>query len=233
MPRVAGLLPLTERDIHACILPRLRSLRLHASFGPGHSCGGRWRPYASIFGGINFLHDNDFQIGSSDPSLTGFSVIPAKMFFDPGGIVGAAVGYDWGSFAAEAELSGRRGIFDHEEIFVGSIPLDGHYDAISVMANAYYRFHNDTHFIPYVGAGAGVAFLSAKVTPSGAPPSTSARPAQRSKPSPASPSLWASGPNLGSSIVILRPTAPLIRSTSAACRAQPISATIPATCLSG
>lgn len=137
---------------------------------PGIAAAEGGGPYASIFGGINFLHDNDFQIGSSDPSLTGFSVIPAKMFFDPGGIVGAAVGYDWGSFAAEAELSGRRGIFDHEEIFVGSIPLDGHYDAISVMANAYYRFHNDTHFIPYVGAGAGVAFLSAKVTPSGAPP---------------------------------------------------------------
>jgi opacity protein-like surface antigen len=137
---------------------------------PGIAAAEGGGPYASIFGGINFLHDNDFQIGSSDPSLTGFSVIPAKMFFDPGGIVGAAVGYDWGSFAAEAELSGRRGMFDHEEIFVGSIPLDGHYDAISVMANAYYRFHNDTHFIPYVGAGAGVAFLSAKVTPSGASP---------------------------------------------------------------
>jgi opacity protein-like surface antigen len=126
-------------------------------------------PYASVFGGINILHDNDFQIGSSDPSLTGFSVLPAKMFFDAGGAVGAAVGYDWGSFAAEAELSGRRGMFDHEEIFVGAIPLEGHYDAISLMANGYYRFHNDTRFIPYVGLGAGVAFLSAKVTPSGAP----------------------------------------------------------------
>jgi opacity protein-like surface antigen len=126
-------------------------------------------PYASVFGGINFLHDNDFQIGSSDPSLTGFSALPAKMFFDPGGTVGAAVGYDWGSFAAEAELSGRRGTFDREVMPFGTIPLDGHYDAVSLMANAYYRFHNETRFIPYVGAGAGVAFLSAKVTPAGQP----------------------------------------------------------------
>lgn len=128
-------------------------------------------PYASVFGGINVLHDNDFEINSSDPSITGFSTLPGKMFFDPSGIVGAAVGYNWGAFAAEAELAGRRGLFNREELSgVGTIPLGGRYDAISVMANVYYRFHNETRFVPYVGAGAGVAFLSANVTPPGAPP---------------------------------------------------------------
>lgn len=126
-------------------------------------------PYASVFGGANFNHDTDFNIVSSDPSLTGFSSLPGTMYFDAGGVIGGAVGYRWGAFAAEAELSGRRGAFDREELPIGAIPLSGHYDAVSLMANAYYRFENSTVFVPYVGAGAGVAFLSAEVTSAGGP----------------------------------------------------------------
>ena len=49
-------------------------------------------PYASVFGGANFNHDTDFNIVSSDPSLTGFSSLPGTMYFDAGGVIGGAVG---------------------------------------------------------------------------------------------------------------------------------------------
>jgi opacity protein-like surface antigen len=125
--------------------------------------------YVSAFGGGNFLHQNDFDIRSSNPALTGFSTLPATMHFDPGGVVGGTVGYRWGSLAAEAELSGRRGMFEREDLPTGPIPLEGRYDAVSLMANVYYRFQNDMGFVPYLGTGAGVAFLSAKVSPPGSP----------------------------------------------------------------
>lgn len=126
-------------------------------------------PYASIFGGINILHDDDFEIRPVDPGLVGFDALPASMFFKPGGAVGGAVGYRWGNFAAEGEVSLRRGRFEREELPFGTIQIDGRYDATSLMANAYYRFANNSPFTPYVGAGAGVAFLSASVQPDGAP----------------------------------------------------------------
>lgn len=121
--------------------------------------------YASIFGGGNFLHDSDFVLRSSAPDITKFSQLDGTMHFNAGAIAGGAFGYRWNSLALEAELSGRRGQFDREDLPFGTIPLDGHYDAVSLMANAYYRFPSVGSIVPYVGAGAGVAFLSAEVIP--------------------------------------------------------------------
>ena len=81
-------------------------------------------------------------------------------FFDPddfttGFSVGAAVGYDFGQFRIEGELSHRTADVD-----VPDIVYDANVSASSLMANAWYDVDTGTRFTPYIGGGLGVAMVT-------------------------------------------------------------------------
>jgi opacity protein-like surface antigen len=71
-----------------------------------------------------------------------------------GMVVGASAGYSWDmGLAAEAEFAYRRNGLD-EDVFSGvSTDVHGTLSSYTLMANGYYRFHNDTPFTPYIGGG--------------------------------------------------------------------------------
>lgn len=73
----------------------------------------------------------------------------------------AAIGYDFGSFRAEAEFGRTENDSDRFNItspFMASIPQDGETDITRYMANAYYDFGSRSAWIrPFVGAGIGAA----------------------------------------------------------------------------
>lgn len=143
-----------------------------AALAAGEAQAGEDGPYVSVFGGVSLPQDTDMEIRPTDPSLFGIAFIPATIYFDPSGVGGAAVGYQWNSLAFEGEVAFRREQVDSERIPFSPdpIPLEGHQDATTLMANVYYNFDNDSRFTPYVGAGAGVAFLSLKAGTPGSPP---------------------------------------------------------------
>lgn len=126
-------------------------------------------PYVSLLGGVNLLHTNEFEVRASDPVAAGFSSMLSTMHFDAGPMVGGAIGYEMGDFSVEGELSARRGKIDKQELPFGTIDQEGYAQAIALMGNGVYRMSNSSAFTPYLGVGAGVAFLSVRVTTPGAP----------------------------------------------------------------
>lgn len=115
-------------------------------------------PYLSLSAGANFLSDVEAVGG-----LGGAENRVVEFESDPGPAVGGAIGYRhglgaWGAVRGEAEIAYRtNGIGDLE---FNSVPQDesGSTSALSGMVNLYYDLTqwNDT-FVPYLGAGVGVA----------------------------------------------------------------------------
>lgn len=114
---------------------------------PGYAEG----MYVSGSAGMTFLDDSSFDDGFD----TG------KMTFDPGfGTVGA-LGVQKNMIRVEAEI-GFRGSSTDKVYFDGdprAYSLNGDLFAMSLMANAYYDLHFDSKFSPFIGAGAGVAYV--------------------------------------------------------------------------
>ena len=124
--------------------------------------------YASIFGGGNFLSD------ASNTDATGFDV---KSSFDAGFDFGASLGIAFApSWRAEAEIAFRQNDLDKLTITndaglgvaVGLGSLNGlsaagtgDVGALSFMANLFYDFAASGPFVPYIGAGVGMAQISA------------------------------------------------------------------------
>ena len=81
--------------------------------------------------------------------------------FDTGIGVEAAMGYDFGMFRAEGEIGYRKNDVDTFSILGVSLVGGGDIDALSFMVNGYLDFENQTALTPYIGAGVGVAKVSA------------------------------------------------------------------------
>lgn len=97
--------------------------------------------------GMNLTHDADWGPSGSTLELT----------FDPGYAVGGFVGYEFGNgWRTEGELTYRVNDVDG---FL-NLNADGDVSSIALMANGFYDFDLGSPFVPYVGGGIGVAYLS-------------------------------------------------------------------------
>jgi opacity protein-like surface antigen len=99
--------------------------------------------YASVIGGVNFTHDGEFAGVGVDSE------------FDTGYVVGGNVGYDFGDYRLEGEISYRANDLDN----IGGFDFSpSSITTTALMANAFYDFDTGSPFVPYAGVGLGVGF---------------------------------------------------------------------------
>lgn len=104
--------------------------------------------YYGAHGGLNLAHDADATDG----------VVTEEVAYDLGFAFGGFVGYDLGNgLRLEGEVTYRVNDFDT----LGGISFGGDVSSLALMANGFYDFDSGSPFVPYVGAGAGVANVSA------------------------------------------------------------------------
>lgn len=104
--------------------------------------------YFSALGGVSILHDSDID-GS-----------PLTLEYDNGWNAGGAIGYNFGVFRTEFEVSYRHNDLDSLAANGASIDADGSITSTSFLINNALDLHNKTAFTPYLGVGLGVAKLS-------------------------------------------------------------------------
>ncbi|WP_279350781.1 outer membrane protein, partial [Erythrobacter litoralis] len=122
--------------------------------------------YIGVEGGAMIVEDMDLDVGLDE------GADQASLDFDYGYDVGGFVGYDFGAFRLEAEVSYRDA--DLDEVTVGTsglpagavsqsfapagvYPGDGSINALSFMLNGLFDFGDDDGLQGYAGGGAGVA----------------------------------------------------------------------------
>ena len=101
-----------------------------------------------------------------DINVVGFPTF-ATVGLDLGFKVGGALGYDYGNFRAEGEISYFLNDTDEgTSVFLPvSSPADGDVSVSSFMINGYYDFHSENSpLVPYVGVGLGIANIDADIT---------------------------------------------------------------------
>ena len=114
-------------------------------------------------GGANWLLNTTVSQPGVSPinPMTGFGV-------------GGVVGYDFLGPRVELETVYRSN--NANAAFAppgaGPVPISVGVQQTAIMANAYYDFLAGSRFVPYVGAGAGIAFVNAGGLPGGAGNST-------------------------------------------------------------
>jgi len=111
--------------------------------------------YVGAGAGVNLRQDDDWRVKNTDiDGKSEYSIGPAGNIY---------LGYDFGSFRADAEVSLRNNTLDKAKIDgVGTFSKDGHVRTIGIMANGYYDFDFGSPFVPYIGAGVGVALIQSK-----------------------------------------------------------------------
>ena len=128
------------------------------AFAP--SAGAQW--YVSGNAGAAILIDADFTNTFTGGNTKG------KIESEKGFAVSGAVGHAWGSFRLEAEFSYRKTDLDSADIEIltvagalftalGKIDLVGYTSVFGVMANGWYDIDTGTPWVPFYGAGIGVA----------------------------------------------------------------------------
>ena len=113
--------------------------------------------YVSLFGGASFLDDVDTEV-----SLTGYEYdysVDTKTGYLLGGAIGMRV---WNPLRAEVELSYARWKAKSYE-YEGSLTYDasGHLSATYLLGNLWIDIPTESALTPYVGGGAGVAWVDA------------------------------------------------------------------------
>lgn len=124
--------------------------------------------YVSLFGGASFLDDVDTNV-----SLTGYDYdysVDTKTGYIIGGAIGMRI---WDPLRAEVELSYARWkaeSYDYKiRDFRTSGDASGHLSATYLLGNLWLDLDTDTRFTPYVGGGAGVAWVDADTSFEGEP----------------------------------------------------------------
>ncbi|MGK9165574.1 outer membrane beta-barrel protein [Inquilinus limosus] len=118
--------------------------------------------YVGAGAGVNLRQDDDFSVKSAGGigGKSEYSIGPAGNIY---------LGYDWGSFRADAEVSLRTNDVDKVKVDgAGTIAKNGHFRTIGIMANGYYDIDFGSPFVPYIGAGIGVAMLDSEIKGGGA-----------------------------------------------------------------
>jgi outer membrane protein OmpA-like peptidoglycan-associated protein len=126
--------------------------------------------YVGIEGGLNWMFNNFFDTNLSFSFYPVPLGVPTNASFNTGSALGGMVGYDFVGPRVELE-----GLFRQNNgtissnvpprtILSGDIASGGiNVNQTSVMANVYYDFMADQAFTPYIGAGAGVAFVNTNI----------------------------------------------------------------------
>ena len=128
------------------------------------SAKAKW--YVSANAGGTILSDADITDTAAIGSLTG------EVDFDTGFGVSGAVGYAYGALRFEGEISYRKNDLGDLQVnsltlggttisgALGTFALDGDTTALGFMANGWYDFDTGTPWVPFVGAGVGVAEIN-------------------------------------------------------------------------
>ena len=126
---------------------------------------GGWNFYVSLFGGVSFLDDVDTEV-----SLTGYNYdysVDTKTGYLLGGAIGMRI---WDPLRAEVELSYARWkakSYDYQGTL--SYDANGHLSAAYLLGNLWVDIPTQSAFTPYVGGGAGVAWVDADTSFNGTP----------------------------------------------------------------
>ena len=125
--------------------------------------------YVGAVGGVNWMLNNSFNSTVSAPGGFGSGTTYASM--NTGWAAGGMVGYDF--VGPRLELEGmyrdNTGTLTFPNV-AGSLGTD--INQVSVMANVLYDFNAGGVIVPYIGAGAGVAFINGSINGGGSSSST-------------------------------------------------------------
>jgi len=106
--------------------------------------------YGRLSGGILVMEDADID-GDTLSFKTGWTV---------SGVIGTHLSEQ---FAVEAEVSYLSVDIDKLNMGGAVMPVDGSIESILTMLNAYFRPMQGNDFSPYIGAGAGAAFITYRI----------------------------------------------------------------------
>jgi OOP family OmpA-OmpF porin len=115
--------------------------------------------YVGAGAGVNIRQNDDWSIKNTN--------IDGTSKYDVGPAGDIYLGYDWGSFRADAEVSLRTNDVKEAKIGGNTVFKNGHFRTIGIMANGYYDFDFGSPFVPYIGAGVGVALLDSELKGNG------------------------------------------------------------------
>jgi len=125
--------------------------------------------YIGAIGGVNWLFNNSFTLTASVPGAIGSTT--ASVSNNTGWAAGGMIGYDFVGPRVEVEGMYRDNTGSASlNGFSGSTNTD--FNQWSVMANLLYDFNAGGVITPYIGAGAGVAFINASIGGANAQTST-------------------------------------------------------------
>jgi len=114
--------------------------------------------YIGAEGGLNWLLNNSFTATVAVPGAVASGNVNGT--YNTGWLAGGMIGYDF--IGPRVELEGvyrsNNGTLTVPGV-AGSV--NGYVNQVSIMANLLYDFNAGGTIVPYVGAGAGVAFLTA------------------------------------------------------------------------
>ncbi|MER2519213.1 MAG: OmpA family protein [Bdellovibrionales bacterium] len=128
----------------AAILAAVPFASAHADPVPGWYVGGGV--------GANFAHDSTAHHTSGDSTIE----------YDPGLTYLGNVGYGWrNGLRLEGEAMHSRSNVVRMRNSPANSSYDGHLSNTDLFANVFYDINTNTRLTPYVGAGAGVAFVNA------------------------------------------------------------------------
>jgi opacity protein-like surface antigen len=100
--------------------------------------------YIGASGGLNILNDSSLDSGVS-----------LDINYSPGLTFGGVLGYDFGNFRLDAEITYR----DNDIDLIG-LPAEGSTSALSYMINGYFDIPTSMALKPYLGGGIGYATVS-------------------------------------------------------------------------
>src|SRR4029077_3365698 len=116
--------------------------------------------YIGAEGGANWIFNTSptSTFTFAGPSSFGTFSSSSNAYFNTGWLAGGALGYDFIGLRVEAE-----GVYRENTgtLAVGGLNAGFNFNEVSIMGNVCYDFLAGSSIVPYIGAGAGVAFLTA------------------------------------------------------------------------
>jgi OmpA-OmpF porin, OOP family len=126
--------------------------------------------YVGVDGGAMLVEDLDLDITPLPVGAVQGAARSASLDLDKGFDVGGVVGYDFGGFRLESEVSYRKADMDSANgttpfinagpgtgLVSGNVPVNGNANALSFMLNGLFDFGDDDGLQGFVGGGVGVA----------------------------------------------------------------------------
>ena len=131
------------------LLPRRRRRFSPAGFYIAAEGGANWMFNTSPTSTFTFAGPSSFGTFSSNSNAS----------FNTGFVAGGALGYDFVGPRVEAEGVYRENTRHAGGRWVSSAGFN--FNEVAIMGNVYYDFLAGSAIVPYIGAGAGVAFVNA------------------------------------------------------------------------